>query len=148
MNENTTERLDKILQNADTSDFKKYREEELTEELPSLSDYLNEYIAKKNLLVADVVKNSRMSKDYAYALLNGNRKNPTKDRIIALCLAIGMNLAETQRALKICGMVLYSKNKRDAAIIICINRGIYDIDRVNDFLLDNGLEILETSKMS
>ena len=42
MNENTTERLDKILQNADTSDFKKYREEELTEELPSLSDYLNE----------------------------------------------------------------------------------------------------------
>ena len=148
MNENTTERLDKILQNADTSDFKKYREEELTEELPSLSDYLNEYIAKKNLLVADVVKNSRMSKDYAYALLNGNRKNPTKDRIIALCLAIGMNLLETQRALKICGMVLYSKNKRDAAIIICINRGIYDIDRVNDFLLDNGLEILETSKMS
>ena len=148
MNENTTERLDKILQNADTSDFKKYREEELTEELPSLSDYLNEYIAKKNLLVADVVKNSRMSKDYAYALLNGNRKNPTKDRIIALCLAIGMSLLETQRALKICGMVLYSKNKRDAAIIICINRGIYDIDRVNDFLLDNGLEILETSKMS
>ena len=148
MNENTTERLDKILQNADTSDFKKYREEELTEELPSLSDYLNEYIAKKNLLVADVVKNSCMSKDYAYALLNGNRKNPTKDRIIALCLAIGMSLLETQRALKICGMVLYSKNKRDAAIIICINRGIYDIDRVNDFLLDNGLEILETSKMS
>lgn len=148
MNENTTERLDKILQNADTSDFKKYREEELTEELPSLSDYLNEYIAKKNLLVADVVKNSRMSKDYAYALLNGNRKNPTKDRIIALCLAIGMNLLETQRALKICDMVLYSKNKRDAAIIICINREIYDIDKVNDFLLDNGLEILETSKMS
>ena len=148
MNENTTERLDKILQNADTSGFKEYSEKELSEGLPTLSDYLNEFIARKNLLVTDVVKNSRMSKDYAYALLNGNRKNPTKDRIIALCLAIGMNLTETQRALKICGMVLYSKNKRDAAIIICINREIYDIDRVNDFLLDNGLEILETSKMS
>ncbi|MBR5179215.1 MAG: hypothetical protein IKW90_10515 [Lachnospiraceae bacterium] len=148
MNDNTTERLDKILQSVDTSDFKKYRDEELSEELPTLSNYLNEFIARKKLLVSDVVKNSRMSKDYAYALLNGNRKNPGKDRIIALCLAIGLNLIETQRALKICGMILYSKNKRDAAIIICINREIYDIDMVNEFLLDNGLEILETSKMS
>ena len=148
MNENTTERLDGILQNTNTCDFKKYLKDELSEELPTLSDYLNEFIARKNLLVADVVKNSCMSKDYAYALLNGNRKNPTKDRIIALCLAIRMNLLETQRALKICGMVLYSKNKRDAAIIICINREIYDIDLVNDFLLDNGLEILETIKIT
>ena len=147
MNEKTTERLDKILQSADTGDFSVYNKQELSDELPSLSDYLNEYIGKKGLLVSDIVKNSGLSRDYAYAILNGNRKNPTKDRIIALCLAIHMNLVETQRALKICGMVLYSKNKRDAALIICINREIYDINKVNDFLLENELDILETSKV-
>jgi hypothetical protein len=57
-----------------------------------------------------------------------------------------MNLVETQRALKLCGMVLYAKNKRDAALIICINREIYDLDKVNNFLLENDLEILETSR--
>ena len=147
MNEKTTERLDKILQSADTGDFSEYSRRELSDELPSLSDYLNEYIGKKGLLVSDIVKRSGLSRDYAYAILNGNRKNPTKDRIIALCLAIHMNLLETQRALKICGMVLYSKIKRDAALIICINREIYDIDKVNDFLLENNLDVLETSKL-
>ena len=146
MNENTTERLDKILQNADTSDFKDYRTQQLSEDLPTLANYLNDIIAKKGLIVADIIKNSNMSKDYAYAILNGNRKNPTKDRIIALCLAMHLNLTETQRALKICGMVLYSKNKRDAGIIICINREIYDIMKVNEFLTDNDLDPLETSK--
>ena len=146
MNEKTTERLDRILQNADTGDFLEYRKHELSEELPSLSDYINEHIGKKGLLVSDIVKKSGLSRDYAYAIINGNRKNPTKDRIIALCLAMHMNLVETQRALKLCGMVLYAKNKRDAALIICINREIYDLDKVNNFLLENDLEILETSK--
>lgn len=147
MNEKTTERLDKILQNADTGDFLKYSKQELSEELPSLSDYLNDHIGKKGLLVSDVIKRSGLSRDYAYAIINGNRKNPTKDRIIALCLATRMNLIETQRALKLCGMVLYAKNKRDAALIICINREIYDLDKVNNFLLENELDILETSKL-
>jgi transcriptional regulator with XRE-family HTH domain len=147
MNEKTTERLDKILHTININDFTKYSNDELGEALPSLSDYLNECIAKRNLLIADVVKRSGLSRDYAYAILNGNRKNPTKDRIIALCLAIGLNLTETQRALKLCGMVLYSKNKRDAAIIICINTEIYDIAQVNDFLISNELDVLETSKM-
>ncbi len=146
MNENTTERLDKILQNADTSDFNDYKTQQLSEDLPTLANYLNDIIAKKGLIVADIIKNSNMSKDYAYAILNGNRKNPTKDRIIALCLAMHLNLTETQRALKICGIVLYSKNKRDAGIIICINREIYDIMKVNEFLTDNDLDPLETSK--
>ena len=109
MNEKTTERLDRILQNADTGDFLEYRKHELSEELPSLSDYINEHIGKKGLLVSDIVKKSGLSRDYAYAIINGNRKNPTKDRIIALCLAMHMNLVETQRALKLCGMVLYAK---------------------------------------
>ena len=148
MNEKTTERLDKILQSTDITDFGKYINNELSEPLPSLSNYLNEHIAKRNLLVSEVVKQSGLSRDYAYAILNGNRKNPTKDRIIALCLAIGLNLTETQRALKLCGMVLYSKNKRDAAIIICINTEVYDINKVNDFLISNDLNVLETSKIS
>ena len=148
MNENETTRLDEILKNASPNDLSKFSKEELQGKLPSLADYLNEYIAKHNLSVPEIIKQSLLSKDYAYAILNGNRKNPTKDRIIALCLAMHMNLKSAERALKLNDMVLYSKNKRDAAIIICFNREIYDIDKVNYFLEDNELPILETSKVS
>ncbi|MBR4344627.1 MAG: hypothetical protein IKP88_18320 [Lachnospiraceae bacterium] len=148
MNEDTTSRLDEILKKAGPKDFSKFSEEDLKENLPSLADYLNEYIAKEGLVLSDIVKKSTLSKDYAYAILNGNRSKPTKDRIIALCLAMHMDLKSVQRALKLCEMVLYSKNKRDAAFIICFNNEIYDIDKVNSFLEENNLAILETSKLS
>lgn len=147
MSEKETSVLDGILRNASLDDFEEYINSQNTEGYDSLSDYLNEFIANHNLVLADVIKKSNLSRDYAYSIFNGHRKNPTKDRVIALCLACEMNLSEVQRCLKICNAgTLYSKNNRDAAIIICINRKIYDIDKVNDFLFEHEMEPLKTSK--
>lgn len=147
MEEKETSTLDNILQNATLDDFEKYISQVNTDSYSELSDYLNDYIAQHNLVLSDVIKKSLMSRDYAYSIFNGHKKNPTRDRVIALCLACDMNYSEVQRALKICNAgTLYSKNNRDAAIIICINRGVKNIDDVNEFLYSHDMNPLKTSK--
>ncbi len=148
MNEDTTSKLEEILKGTNPNEFSQFSKNELPNNLPSLSDYLNEYIAKHNLIVSDIIKSSNLSKDYAYAILNGHRKNPAKDRIIALCLAMHMDYKSAERALKLCDTLLYAKNKRDAAFIICFNKEIYNLEDVNDFLVKNNLDPLETCKNS
>lgn len=145
--EKQTKALDNILKNATLEDFEKYISSENTDTYENLSDYLNSYIASKDLVLSEIIKKSLLSRDYAYSIFNGHRQNPTRDRVIAICLACEMNLDEVQRSLKICNAgILYSKNNRDAAIMICINQGITDIDKVNDFLFNHGMDTLKTSK--
>lgn len=147
MEEKETSTLDNILQNATLNDFEKYISQVNTDSYSELSDYLNDYIAQHNLVLSEVIKKSLMSRDYAYSIFNGHKKNPTRDRVIAICLACDMNYSEVQRALKICNAgTLYSKNNRDAAIIICINRGVKNIDDVNEFLYSHDMDPLKTSK--
>lgn len=147
MSEKETSALDDILKNVSLEDYEKYISDNNTNQYNSLADYLNEYISKHNLVLSDIIKKSLMSRDYAYSIFNGHRKNPTRDRVIAICLACKMKLSEVQRALKICNAgVLYSKNNRDAAIMICINRQVEDIHTVNDFLYSHDMEPLKTSK--
>lgn len=142
-----TSMLDGILENTTLDDFEKYIAKHNSDSYTSLSDYLNEYIAEHSLVLADVIKRSMMSRDYAYSIFNGHRANPTRDRVIAICLACEMDLASVQRALKICNAgILYSKNNRDAAVMICINRGIRKVQDVNDFLYEHNMEPLKTSK--
>lgn len=149
MNEKKTAELTEILNNASLEDFASIREAELPKKERTLSEYLNTYIGSHNLVLADVVKDSRLSRDYAYSIINGNRPNPTRDRVIALCCAMKMSREEVQRALELCNAgILYPKNPRDMAIMICINREVYNILDINEFLLEHDLDIIHTSKDS
>ena len=67
----------------------------------------------------------------------------TKDRdlILRLCIAGHFSLEETNRALKLYGMPeLYSKNSRDACLIVGISNRIYRLDKIDDMLEKRGLE--------
>lgn len=142
-----TRQLEDFLKNASLNDYDNYINRENASNYSDLADFLNRYLADNNLLLPDIIKSSNLSRDYAYSIFNGNRKNPTRDRVIAICVACHMNFDNTQRALKLCNAgTLYAKNNRDAAITICINRGIYDIAAINNFLFDHDLEVLKTSK--
>lgn len=112
----------------------------------SVSEFFNWYIGCHGLQLNDVIRQSDIPANYAYGILNGNRANPSRDRVIALCIACHMNLTDTNRALKTAGLSpLYSKVSRDAAIIIMINKCEYDIGIINEFLYGHNLNILSTS---
>ena len=125
--------------------FEQYNKSINEESNSNVSEYFNSYIAMNNLELSDVIKKSDIPSNYAYGILNGNRKNPSRDRVIALCIACEMDLVHTNRALKVAGHnPLYSKVSRDAAIIIMINREEYNIRIINEFLYGHNLDILKT----
>ena len=107
-------------------------------------EYLRDYIAENGLDATDVITKSRISKNYVYQITNGVKKRPTRDKVIALCVAAGMDVAHVNRALRIGGCnALYPKNKRDIYIAECINLGKTDITEVNIILDAKGVELLD-----
>ena len=110
MNEKPTYELDKILSSVEPEHFNRYRNEEDTDSQMSVSEFFNRYIGSYGLQLSDVIRQSDIPANYAYGILNGNRTNPSRDRVIALCIACHMNLTDTNRALKTAGLSpLYSK---------------------------------------
>lgn len=139
----TTKETDKYLESVSPETLNQFLTGDYMNKYKDISDYLNQYIAAHSLVTSDVIRRSRLDRSYANQILNGTRKNPGRDKLIPICLAMGMDLEETNRALKISKAgTLYSKDKRDAVIIMCINRKIFDVLRVNELLYENGLEPL------
>lgn len=104
--------------------------------------YLNKLIFDKNSSAPKIIRKTNIDKSYFYQFLNGRRK-PGRDKIILISMALGLDLDETQKLLKI-GMegALYAKNKRDVVIQYCIINK-YSIDETQGYLDDNGFEILQ-----
>lgn len=58
-----------------------------------------------------------MSEVYLHQVFSG-RRNPSRDRLLCLCIGLGATLEETQDLLKRASYAqLYPKSKRDAVII-------------------------------
>lgn len=52
-------------------------------------DYLNRLLNMKNLQPTDIIRRSGLERSYVYHILNGERKNPSQGKVIALCIEIG-----------------------------------------------------------
>ena len=102
----------------------------------SLSDYLNYYIAEHpNLETRKIYIDADIQPSYGNQIFNGTKKRPGKYKLIPICIAMGMNLTETNRALRLAkAPELDPRNKQDMALIICINEKVGTIYNVNEFL--------------
>lgn len=87
----------------------------------TFADYLKKLMKRQNTNKKEVIKNSLVNEIYCYQIFAGSRM-PTKDKIIAIALALQLDLDETQRLLSLGGAaVLYPKNSRDCVLINAIN---------------------------
>ena len=76
-----------------------------------------------------------ISKSYVYDILGGVKTNPSRDIVLILCIAAGMDRKLVRRVLENYGhRDLYVKDTRDIIIATYINNQIYDLDRINDDL--------------
>lgn len=83
--------------------------------------YFCNVIASRGIKKNELVKRVNISRTYIYQLLNGTRI-PGRDNALALCIAGGLNLSETNRCMALLKEgSLYPKDVRDAVIIYCIN---------------------------
>lgn len=140
MKKDTNELLKELESFSDFKSFYEENKEQLAE--TALSDYLQNLLAEKNLTKADVIAKSEMSEIYAYQIFSGVRKAPDRNKVLCLCLAMGLSVEETQQMLKKTGYAaLYAKNPFDCVIIYALSKGMTVVG-TNELLYDYGQEML------
>lgn len=116
----TEKLLAEIKSDGDMREFLRQNENEFVK---PLHVYLSELLQEKNLSKAQVIKNSLINTNYAYHIFIGKKKNPSRDKIISLGLAMSLNLDEMQYLLRYaCTGALYPRNSRDAVIISAVEQ--------------------------
>lgn len=137
MNTPTTDELLKRLNNTSSIPALDEYTQELSDQKPvlSFSQYINDCLRNSGLTPSQLIESAQIQRNYGYQILNGT-KNPGRNKIIALCLALSLPLENVQRALTLAKEgILYPKNPRDAILIFCIKNKVSVID--TNLLLDS-----------
>lgn len=107
----------------------------------TLSEYLNKILSDRNLKVSDLVKLTSLDRTYTYQIISGHKK-PSRDKVIAICLALDMSFEDTQQLLKATGYpILYARFQRDSIIIFAFQHGASLTD-TNELLYDFDFDTL------
>ncbi|MBR0348619.1 MAG: hypothetical protein IIX16_03175 [Clostridia bacterium] len=125
---NTDQLMDELMKAHNISDYLKENSiYMISDELPT---YLTNILKKKRLVKSVVIKNSELSEVMGYQIFSGTRK-PSRDSLLSICIAMGLDVEETQEILKIAQFAsLYPKAKRDCIIIngIATNKSVSQIN--------------------
>ena len=125
----------------DYSLYLKENQAELNPSCMKIDRALNVLLTEKGLKKAEVIARSGIEVHYGYQIFSGV-KTPTRDKVVMLCIGMGLTVGETQQLLKVAGYPqLYGRNARDNAILFGITHGQTVID-LNTLLFDKGFDIL------
>ncbi|MBP5655703.1 MAG: helix-turn-helix transcriptional regulator [Clostridiales bacterium] len=120
MTDNTNDLMAKLKTTDDTAELDRYLEQIRDRYPKDLSSYIKTILEEKGMSIADMQKKSGIDRTYIYQIMDG-RKNPGRDKIIAMAVACRMTLPECQRALEIAQEgILYPKGRRDSVIIYAV----------------------------
>lgn len=107
--------------------------------------YYKDVLDEKNIRLKDVYTQAGVTESYGSKIITMEKHTRNRDLIIRLCIAGHFNIDEINRSLKLYGFnELYSKNPKDACIIVSVNNRIYDFDKIDGLLADNGLPPLSS----
>ncbi|HJB14070.1 MAG TPA: helix-turn-helix domain-containing protein [Candidatus Oscillibacter excrementigallinarum] len=130
--EKPTDDLGEELMSADSIDTylhdneKYFFDQNITETLAQLYE-------RKAVSKATLARQSGMSEVYLHQVFSG-RRNPSRDRLLCLCIGLDATLEETQRLLKLSAYAqLYPRSRRDAIIAYGILHHM-ELHTVNDKL--------------
>ena len=83
----------------------------------TLAEYLEQLLEEKGLTKAGVVRRSNLHQVYGYHIFGGYKKNPAKEKVLALALAMELSPEEAQRLLYYAGAKqLYVRDPWDSVI--------------------------------
>lgn len=96
-----TDELTSILKNKH-ADLDRYFEDCAGEMLyTDIGEYLCALLEKHGLRKTDLIFASGRERSYCYQILNGTRRNPSRDTLLAIALGLRFSLEETQTMLRI-----------------------------------------------
>lgn len=137
MDKKTTNELRQILKKVkDGHELENYINNQLPpQDSMTFHAYYNSYLEQHHLEKAKVIQISGISRTYAYQILQGE-KNPSRNKILALALAAGMNLKNINHCLKLAGMnELYEKVRKDAIILFALDKKL-NLSEINELLYE------------
>ena len=99
----------------------------------NIAGMLTRLYDSKTISKAAMARKAGMSEVYLHQVFSG-RRNPSRDRLLSLCIGMGADMDETQAMLKLAGYAeLYPRNRRDAIISFGILHG-EELEQINDKL--------------
>ena len=91
--------------------------------LVPLSEFLEHLLKEKNLEKTEVIHASRLDRSYAYQIFSGRKDNPSRPKLLALALAMKLELSDVQYLLRYAGHgILYPRNPWDSIVISAIEQ--------------------------
>ena len=100
----------------------------------SFSECLIRMIDEKGMRDPDVYKRANIDRKLFNHIKNTKLYRPKRETAVALAIGMRLNMKETDSLLEKAGFVLSRSSKFDLIIRDCIDRGIYDIYRINEIL--------------
>lgn len=123
-------------------DLRSYRDRNRDEFLVPLHEYLGSLLAEKNLTKREIIEQSGLNREYVYHIFSGNKKNPSRPKILALAIAMGLNFDEVQYLLRYARQSpLYPRSPWDSVIISAIRQKL-TVPQTNDLLNQLGETLL------
>ena len=82
-----------------------------------IGNYLAQLLWEYDKKASVVSQEAMLTHSYVGNIINGKKRNPSRDALISICLAIGTSVEEVQYLLKYAGQaLLYVRRKRDVII--------------------------------
>lgn len=140
--EKDTEQLTNEILSTDDIDEYFEKNEEFLNNISLLSE-LCRLLEEKGLKKSDVIAASGITVTYGYDLFSGYKnKKPSRNIILALSLAMQLDISQTQRLLKISGNgALYPRIPRDSVIMYAIQNSMTRCE-TDDLLNKRGMETI------
>ena len=124
------------------SDVENYLNSNRNEFAVPLNEYLKNLLDEKHLNQTEIIKRSGLNREYAYHIFEGNRKNPSRPKVLAIGIAMGLSLDEMQYLLKYAKQnPMYPRNPWDSVIIFAVERQ-FNVLETNELLYQAGETLL------
>ena len=124
-------------------EFEQYYDSDLIDGNDLLGRYLYKLLDDHNAKAENVSIGIGYSHDYVRKIAAGDRANPSRDVLLAICTYIKASVEETQLLLRYAGQQpLYARRKRDAIIWYALLNG-QDFDKLNVYLHKKGYPTLQ-----
>ncbi len=123
-----------------------FHEQEMRRGSPeSFVAYMDRIIADSGMSRTRIIQRSGLSRDYMYKVLRGDKTTSERDYIIAFCMAMKLDLDQTQHALELYPFPnLSEEDFRSSDIMAAIQKGA-GIDELNGWLEKFSQPLLRTS---
>lgn len=135
----TTMTLESVISRIETfEDFERKFTNDLLDDDKQVCYYLSELAFKYGGDYSVISQEAGYAPAYLGNIINGHKNNPSRNVLIAMCLALGTTVEEIQQLLKYAGHApLYVRRKRDVIIWFGFMKKL-GVDEVEKLLLERG----------